>query len=181
MALTSWPQPEQISCLFPRLRRTHSLRRLPCLSISARYSLNPGEPSTFVPSFSSSEKCTRTHRISKSPQNEAFIKFSRRAKKEPQLPRAKRGATTTSPRSGNANPREQLSSKSPRQEHSERASWLSGAYPCLSFPNSANSRIHAIPSPNQRGKMQPEISGLSATRGDGVNGRILSGAWSESA
>ena len=38
--------------MFPRLRRTHSFSRLPCSSISARYTLYPGQPSTFVQSFS---------------------------------------------------------------------------------------------------------------------------------
>jgi hypothetical protein len=40
------------SCLFPRLRRTHSFSRLPCSSISAWYTLYPGQPNTLVQSFS---------------------------------------------------------------------------------------------------------------------------------
>ncbi len=52
MALANWPQPEQTSCLLPRLRRAHSFSRFAGSLISARYTLYPSHPNTRVQSFS---------------------------------------------------------------------------------------------------------------------------------
>jgi hypothetical protein len=78
MALTNWPQPEQTSCLFPRLRRTHNRSRLAGSSISARYTLYPGQTSTRVQSFSLMESSVTKLTESQNPRKTTLFPDSRK-------------------------------------------------------------------------------------------------------